>query len=88
MQYRYLQRSGLKVSVLTMATTTFGGSGKIDNIAAASLLRSAGERQRPDDMSRPPLPYPNWHQSFTARDRLSKVDLDLVGPAAEEFKRG
>lgn len=79
MQYRYLQRSGLKVSVLTMATTTFGGSGKIDNIAAASLLRCAGERQRPDDVSRPPLPYPNW---------LSKADLDLVGPSVEEFKRG
>ena len=38
--------------------------------------------------SQPPLLYPYWHQSFTAQDRLGKIDLDLIGPWAEEFKRG
>jgi aryl-alcohol dehydrogenase-like predicted oxidoreductase len=59
-----------------------------DNLAAAELKLSAEERQRLDDVSRPPLLYPYWHQSFTAQDRLGPIDLDLIGPYAEEFKRG
>jgi aryl-alcohol dehydrogenase-like predicted oxidoreductase len=59
-----------------------------DNIAAADLVLTDEERSRLDAVSRPPLLYPYWHQSFTAQDRLSKTDLDLIGPYAEEFKRG
>lgn len=59
-----------------------------DNIAAADLVLSAEERARLDAVSQPPLLYPYWHQSFTAQDRLGPVDLDLIGPYAEEFKRG
>ncbi|SMQ86207.1 Predicted oxidoreductase [Devosia lucknowensis] len=59
-----------------------------DNIAAAHLTLSDAERARLDAASRPPLLYPYWHQSFTAQDRLGRVDLDLIGPYAEEFKRG
>ncbi|AVF03776.1 MULTISPECIES: aldo/keto reductase [Devosia] len=59
-----------------------------DNIAAAAFKLSDEERARLDAVSRPPLLYPYWHQSFTAQDRLSAVDLDLIGPYAEEFKRG
>ncbi|RYE55082.1 MAG: aldo/keto reductase, partial [Rhizobiaceae bacterium] len=59
-----------------------------DNIAAASFKLTAEERKRLDDVSRPPLLYPYWHQSFSAQDRLSPVDLDLIGPYAEEFSRG
>jgi aryl-alcohol dehydrogenase-like predicted oxidoreductase len=59
-----------------------------DNIAAAAFKLSSEERQRLDDVSRAPLLYPYWHQSFTAQDRLSPVDLDLIAPFAEEFKRG
>lgn len=59
-----------------------------DNIAAASLRLSEEERASLDAISRPPLLYPYWHQSFTAQDRLSAVDLDLIGPYAEEFRRG
>ncbi len=59
-----------------------------DNIAAARLVLASDERARLDEVSRPPLLYPYWHQSFTAQDRLSKIDLDLIGPYAEEFKRG
>ena len=59
-----------------------------DNIAAAGLVLSPQERERLDAASRPPLLYPYWHQSFTAQDRLGAVDLDLIRPYAEEFKRG
>jgi len=59
-----------------------------DNLAAAELRLSAEERARLDAVSQPPLLYPYWHQSFTAQDRLGKIDLDLIGPYAEEFKRG
>lgn len=59
-----------------------------DNIAAAGFVLSAEERAKLDAASRPPLLYPYWHQSFSAQDRLSPVDLDLIGPYAEEFTRG
>jgi aryl-alcohol dehydrogenase-like predicted oxidoreductase len=59
-----------------------------DNLAAADLKLSQEERTRLDAVSQPPLLYPYWHQSFTAQDLLGKVDLDLIGPYAEEFKRG
>jgi len=59
-----------------------------DNLAAAALRLSAEERARLDAVSQPPLLYPYWHQSFTAQDRLGKIDLDLIGPYAEDMKRG
>ncbi len=59
-----------------------------DNLRAAELKLSAEERAELDQVSQPPLLYPYWHQSFTAQDRLSPVDLDLIGPYAEDFKRG
>ena len=59
-----------------------------DNLAAAELKLTDDERARLDAASRPPLLYPYWHQSFTAQDRLGQTDLDLIGPYAEEFKRG
>src|SRR5690554_2407416 len=39
MEYRYLGRSGLKVSTLTMGTMTFGGSEKIGNTSRADAAR-------------------------------------------------
>ena len=39
MEYRYLGRSGLKVSVLTMGTMTFGGNEKIGNAGLADAAR-------------------------------------------------
>ncbi|HEV7344022.1 MAG TPA: aldo/keto reductase [Devosia sp.] len=59
-----------------------------DNLAAADFKLGAEERARLDAVSRPPLLYPYWHQSFTAQDRLGEIDRDLIGPYAEEFKRG
>jgi aryl-alcohol dehydrogenase-like predicted oxidoreductase len=51
-----------------------------DNLGAADLKLSDGERDRLEELSRPPLLYPYWHQAKTARDRLSDADLTLLGP--------
>jgi aryl-alcohol dehydrogenase-like predicted oxidoreductase len=51
-----------------------------DNLAAAELVLTAEERARLDKVSAPPLLYPYWHQLRTASDRLSPVDLSLLGP--------
>jgi aryl-alcohol dehydrogenase-like predicted oxidoreductase len=50
------------------------------NLAAADLVLADEERARLDDVSRPPLLYPYWHQGKTAADRLSAADLSLLGP--------
>jgi len=46
-----------------------------DNIAAAELKLSDDERARLERVSKPPLLYPYWHQSFTAHRRFSEADL-------------
>ncbi len=51
-----------------------------DNLKAAELTLSADERDRLEELSRPPLLYPYWHQAKTASDRLSEADLSLLGP--------
>ncbi len=51
-----------------------------DNLAAAELTLAADERARLDELSAPPLLYPFWHQAATARDRLGRGDLTLLGP--------
>ena len=38
------------------------------------------ERARLDKVSQPPLIYPYWHQSWTAKDRLGPADLALHAP--------
>lgn len=51
-----------------------------DNLKAAKLVLSAGERARLDGVSAPTLLYPYWHQAKTASDRLSPADLSLLRP--------
>ena len=51
-----------------------------DNLGAAELQLSETERDRLEQLSRPPLLYPYWHQAKTAADRLSQADLTLLGP--------
>jgi aryl-alcohol dehydrogenase-like predicted oxidoreductase len=51
-----------------------------DNLAAAELKLTDDERKRLDDVSQPPLLYPYWHQSWTARDRFGPADLALHAP--------
>jgi len=48
-----------------------------DNLNAAELKLGPDEVARLDAVSRPPLPYPYWHQSFTAQDRLGEADWVL-----------
>jgi aryl-alcohol dehydrogenase-like predicted oxidoreductase len=50
-----------------------------DNLKAADLKLSSEERERLDTISAPPILYPYWHQLSTARDRLGKADLALLG---------
>jgi aryl-alcohol dehydrogenase-like predicted oxidoreductase len=51
-----------------------------DNLKAAELTLSGEERDRLEQVSRPPLIYPYWHQAKSAGDRLSEADLSLLGP--------
>ena len=51
-----------------------------DNLGAAELSLTADELARLEEVSRPPLLYPYWHQAKTAADRLGPADLSLLGP--------
>ena len=49
-----------------------------DNLAAARLELGDDEVARIEEVSRPPLPYPLWHQAANASDRLSPADLSVL----------
>jgi aryl-alcohol dehydrogenase-like predicted oxidoreductase len=51
-----------------------------DNLAAADLELSDDEIARLEQVSRPPLIYPHWHQAKTARDRLGEPERALLEP--------
>jgi aryl-alcohol dehydrogenase-like predicted oxidoreductase len=51
-----------------------------DNLAAVDLKLTDEELARLEEVSRPPLLYPYWHQAWTAKDRLSAMDLTLLAP--------
>jgi aryl-alcohol dehydrogenase-like predicted oxidoreductase len=51
-----------------------------DTMKAATLTLTPDQVVRLDAVSQPPLPYPYWHQSFTAGDRLDEADLILHAP--------
>ena len=51
-----------------------------DNLRAAELELSADELSRLEQVSRPDLIYPYWHQMASAADRLSPADLALIRP--------
>jgi aryl-alcohol dehydrogenase-like predicted oxidoreductase len=51
-----------------------------DNLGAADLSLTPEELARLEEVSRPPLLYPYWHQAKTAADRLGPADLALLGP--------
>lgn len=51
-----------------------------DNLKAADVTLTGDEFARLEEVSRPPLLYPYWHQKATAADRLSPADLALLGP--------
>ncbi len=51
-----------------------------DNLRSVDLLLTPQEIATLEEVSRPPLLYPYWHQSNTASDRLSEEDLTLLRP--------
>jgi aryl-alcohol dehydrogenase-like predicted oxidoreductase len=51
-----------------------------ENLAAAELKLTEDEHRRLEQVSRPSLLYPFWHQRTTAADRLSEADLSLLAP--------
>ena len=51
-----------------------------DNLRAAELELSDTERDHLEGVSRPPLPYPLWHQVASASDRLGPADLAVLAP--------
>jgi aryl-alcohol dehydrogenase-like predicted oxidoreductase len=51
-----------------------------DNLAAVDLKLTVEEERRLEEVSRPPLLYPYWHQAWSAKDRLSAADLALLAP--------
>ena len=51
-----------------------------DNLKAASLKLTAEDVAKLDKVSQPNLPYPYWHQQFTATDRMGEADLLLHAP--------
>ena len=54
-----------------------------DNLGAADLTLTANELSRLEQVSRPRLIYPYWHQLATAADRFSPADLALQAPYLE-----
>ncbi len=55
-----------------------------DNLQAAELQLSGDELAALEQVSRPDLVYPYWHQMMTSADRLSPADLTLIGPHLDE----
>jgi len=51
-----------------------------DNLKAAELTLSADELARLEEVSRPRLIYPHWHQQATSAARLSPADMALHEP--------
>jgi aryl-alcohol dehydrogenase-like predicted oxidoreductase len=51
-----------------------------DNLKAAELRLSEDDLARLEEVSRPTLIYPYWHQRKTASARLSAADLALLAP--------
>ncbi|HEX2805491.1 MAG TPA: aldo/keto reductase [Kineosporiaceae bacterium] len=51
-----------------------------DNLAAAGLQLTDDDVTLLERVSRPPLPYPYWHQAAAASERLSEADLALLRP--------
>jgi aryl-alcohol dehydrogenase-like predicted oxidoreductase len=51
-----------------------------DNLAAAALELTDEEHARIEQASRPPLPYPLWHQLASASERLGDPDLAVLRP--------
>ena len=68
-----LQRAGMTTAVIGARTD----EQLAENLQAADLELSAEEVSRLDEVSRPPLLYPYWHQNMSVYDRFSDADWAL-----------
>lgn len=68
-----LQRPGVDTVVMGARTE----SQLEDDLGAADLVLSADNVSRLDEVSRPPLLYPYWHQNNFASSRFSEADWSL-----------
>jgi aryl-alcohol dehydrogenase-like predicted oxidoreductase len=50
----------------------------VDNLEAATLQLTAAEIARLEEVSRPLLIYPHWHQAQNTTDRMSEAQLSLL----------
>lgn len=48
-----------------------------ENLGAVDIALTPEERARLDDVSRPPLVYPHWHQNWFCKPRFSEADWAL-----------
>ena len=55
-----------------------------DNLSAADLELTKSDLKRLDEVSRPNLAYPYWHQGWYTKERLGHADLSLIGKYLEE----
>lgn len=56
-----------------------------ENLAAADLVLTPREVERLEEVSRPPLLYPYWHQRANASERLSPADRALLDPFPKPY---
>jgi aryl-alcohol dehydrogenase-like predicted oxidoreductase len=56
------------------------------NLAAADLSLDGDVLGRLDQVSRPALPYPRWHQATSASDRLGDPDRAVTAPYLETLQ--
>lgn len=68
-----------KPGVTSLVIGARTGDQLADNLAATELELHDDELARLDEVSRPPLIYPYWHQASTATDRMSPADATLLG---------
>jgi aryl-alcohol dehydrogenase-like predicted oxidoreductase len=68
-----LQRAGMTTAVIGARTD----EQLEENLQAADLELSAEDVSRLDEVSRPPLIYPYWHQNMSVYDRFSEADWAL-----------
>jgi aryl-alcohol dehydrogenase-like predicted oxidoreductase len=55
-----------------------------DNLSAADLKLTKNDLKQLDEVSRPNLAYPYWHQGWFTKERLGHADLSLIGKYLEE----
>ncbi len=67
----------------SVASVLVGGSTDeqvVENVEASELHLLEDQRARLEEVSRPRLIYPYWHQKATVPDRLGPADRTLLGP--------